>query len=52
MKKQREYPVITITRKAQAALEGGHPWVYDEEVLTPTNEIPNGTLVDVVSDKG
>ena len=51
MKKQREYPVITITRKAQAALEGGHPWVYDEEVLTPTDAIPNGTLVDVVSDK-
>ena len=51
MKKQREYPVITITRKAQAALEGGHPWVYDEEVMTPTDAIPNGTLVDVVSDK-
>lgn len=51
MKKQREYPAITITRKAQAALEGGHPWVYDEEVMTPTDAIPNGTLVDVVSDK-
>ena len=52
MKKQREYPVITVTRKAQAALEGGHPWVYDEEVLTPTEEVLNGSLVDVVSDKG
>ncbi len=51
MKKQREYPVIKVTRKAQAALEGGHPWVYDEEVLTSTDSIPNGTLVDVLSDK-
>ncbi len=51
MKKQREYPVINVTRKAQAALEGGHPWIYDEEVMTPTDEILNGTLVDVVSDK-
>ncbi|MFB0921479.1 MAG: class I SAM-dependent rRNA methyltransferase [Oscillospiraceae bacterium] len=51
MKKQREYPVIKVTRKAQAALEGGHPWVYEEEVLTPTDWIPNGSLVDVVSDK-
>lgn len=51
MKKQREYPVVTVTRKAQAALEGGHPWVYDEEVLTKTEGIPNGALVDVVSDK-
>ena len=51
MKKQREYPVITVTRKAQAALEGGHPWVYDEELLTNTEGIANGSLVDVVSDK-
>ena len=51
MKKQREYPVITVTRKAQAALEGGHPWVYDEELLSNTEGIPNGSLVDVVSDK-
>lgn len=51
MKTQRNYPKITITRKAQAALEGGHPWVYEAEVQTSTEEIPNGSLVDVVSDK-
>ena len=51
MKQKREFPKITITRKAQAALESGHPWVYDEEVLTPTEGIPNGSFVDVVSDK-
>ncbi len=51
MKKQREFPTITVTRKAQAALEGGHPWVYDAELLTPSEGIPNGSFVDVVSDK-
>lgn len=52
MKKTREYPVLAVTRKAQAALEGGHPWVYGEEVLTPTEVLQNGALVDLVSDKG
>ncbi|MBP8639634.1 MAG: class I SAM-dependent rRNA methyltransferase [Oscillospiraceae bacterium] len=51
MKQQREFPKIMITRKAQAALEVGHPWVYDAEVLTPCEGIQNGSFVDVVSDK-
>lgn len=51
MKQKRDFPTITVTRKAQAALEGGHPWVYDAELLTPSDEIPNGSFVDVVSDK-
>ncbi len=55
MKQQRNIPVVQVTRKAQAALEAGHPWVYDAEIVkveasggTPEN----GSLVDVVSDKG
>ena len=51
MKQKRDFPTLTVTRKAQAALEGGHPWVYDAELLTPSDEIPNGSFVDVVSDK-
>ncbi len=51
MKTERNFPKITVTRKAQAAIEGGHPWVYDAELLTPNDGIPNGSLVDVVSDK-
>jgi len=51
MKTQREYPKIMVTRKAQAALECGHPWVYDVELLTPIDGIPNGSFVDVMSDK-
>jgi 23S rRNA (cytosine1962-C5)-methyltransferase len=51
MKQQRDYPSFTVTRKAQAALEAGHPWVYDAEVLNSDINVPNGSLVDVVSDK-
>jgi len=51
MKTDRNFPKITVTRKAQAAIESGHPWVYDAELLTPSDGIPNGSLVDVVSDK-
>ncbi len=53
MKQERAYPTIAVTRKAQAALEYGHPWVYDTELLNKNadSDIENGSLVDVVSDK-
>ena len=51
MKQTRDYPKITISRKAQAALEAGHPWVYDAEIRSAEGAIDNGGLVDAVSDK-
>lgn len=33
MKQDRAYPRITVTKKAEASLTGGHPWVYAEEIL-------------------
>ena len=52
MKTERNYPKITVTKKAEAALAGGHPWVYDAELLSVEGEPENGGLVDVVSLKG
>ena len=52
MKTERAYPKITVTKKAEAALAGGHPWVYDAELLGMEGEPENGGLVDVVSVKG
>ena len=52
MKTERAYPKITVTKKAEAALAGGHPWVYDAELLSVEGEPENGGLVDVVSLKG
>ncbi|MEA4954292.1 MAG: class I SAM-dependent rRNA methyltransferase [Pseudoflavonifractor sp.] len=52
MKQQRNYPIVTITKKGQRALEGGHPWVYEGEVLSFPTETENGAVVDVVGEKG
>ena len=52
MKQSRSFPKITVTKKAEAALAAGHPWVYDAELLNAEGEPENGGLVDVVSLKG
>ncbi len=52
MKQQRPYPILTITKKGQRSIEGGHPWVYAGEVLACPEGIENGAIVDVCSEKG
>ena len=52
MKQQRNYPIVTITKKGQRALEGGHPWVYEGEVLSCPRDATNGAIVDVLGEKG
>ena len=52
MKQQRNYPIVTITKKGQRAIEGGHPWVYEGEVLSCPADAPNGAIVDVLGEKG
>lgn len=44
--------MLTVSRKAQAAIEYGHPWVYEAEVRNLVGDVENGDLVDVLSDKG
>ena len=52
MKAQRPYPQITITPKGEAALVGGHPWVYEGEVTGLSGPVSDGQLVDVTSRRG
>lgn len=52
MKAQRPYPQITITPKGEAALVGGHPWVYEGEVTGLSGPVSDGHLVDVISRRG
>ena len=52
MKALRPYPKITITPKGEAALTGGHPWVYEGEVTAVDGTPEDGALVDVVSRRG
>lgn len=52
MKNERSFPRATVTKKAETALKGGHPWVYDAEIIKIEGEYQNGALVDAVSEKG
>ena len=52
MKAERPYPQIAITPKGEAALTGGHPWVYEGEVTSVSGAPADGDLVDVVSRRG
>ncbi len=53
MKQERAYPVYVVNKKAEAGLLAGHPWVYENDILTFPAETPaNGCLADVVSQKG
>jgi len=52
MKTQRAFPSLSITKKGEASLRNGHPWVYDAEITSSETGIENGSLVDVISQKG
>lgn len=52
MKTKRTYPQATVTKKAELSVSGGHPWIYDTEVLSIDGECENGALVDAVTEKG
>ena len=49
MKAPRPYAKITITPKGEAALTGGHPWVYEGEVTAADGGPEDGALVDVAA---
>ena len=51
MKSEREYPRFVISRKGADWVAGGHPWIYEAEVLEAP-DCPNGALADAVSEKG
>ena len=52
MKQERIYPKAIITKKGTRWVEGGHPWIYDAEVIRTEGEIENGGLIDAVSESG
>ncbi|MBO4563707.1 MAG: class I SAM-dependent rRNA methyltransferase [Clostridia bacterium] len=49
---ERDYPVFTVTKKAEASIKYGHPWVYGEEVTKAEGGYDNGDIVDVRGEKG
>ena len=51
MKTKREFPRITVNKKAELSLKNGHPWVYGAEVLD-REPCENGAVADVFNEKG
>ena len=51
MKQARPYPRVLITRKAARSLSGGHPWVFEGEVIA-AEPAANGDVVDVFEENG
>ena len=49
---ERGYPIFKVTKKSEASLKNGHPWVYGEEVVSIEGAYSNGDIVDVRSEKG
>ena len=52
MKSERPYPQLTVSKKGSRSAQSGHPWIYDEEVLTAHDQLDNGCLVDAVTENG
>ena len=52
MNKTRMFPAATVSKKAEAALRAGHPWVYADEIAAVDGETQNGCLIDIRSQKG
>ena len=49
---ERKLARFTVTDKGEKSLRGGHPWVYDGEVVAMEGTFSDGDLVDVYSGKG
>ena len=52
MKSERPYPQLTVSKKGSKSVQGGHPWIYDEEVMTPHDHLSNGSIVDAITENG
>ncbi len=52
MKIERSYPRVTVSAKGARWVDGGHPWIYESDVLAVGDDAENGVLVDAVSEKG
>ena len=49
---RKDFPIISVTKKAELSLRNGHPWVYAQEVTGVFGEVKNGCLAHVSSPKG
>lgn len=48
----RGYPRVTVSRKCERFIKGGHIWVYHDEIREIDGKYENGDIVDVMTEKG
>ena len=48
----RNYPRVTVSRKCERFIKGGHIWVYHDEIREIDGSYENGDIVDVLTEKG
>lgn len=48
----RSYPKVTVSKKCERFIKGGHIWVYHDEILNVDGAYENGDIVDVLTEKG
>ena len=48
----RAYPKITVSKKCEKFIKGGHIWVYHDEIRSVDGVYENGDIVDVLTEKG
>lgn len=52
MKKERDLKAVVISDKGTKRVQGMHPWVYESDIVSLSEDIANGEIVDVMSTKG
>lgn len=52
MKTERAYPSVVIDTRGTKKAQGGHPWVFDNEITQVNGTPEDGGLCDVLSPKG
>ena len=52
MKTERAYPTVVIDARGTKKAQGGHPWVFDNEITAQEGDFQDGGLCDVRSPKG
>ena len=52
MKNNRNYPVVTVSKKGAMQVQNGHPWIYGSDTISVFGDVQNGDIVDAVTEKG
>lgn len=51
MNSERNYPCAVISDRCRKRISSGHPWIYDNELVSVDEGISDGELVDVLTEK-